>query len=251
MKTLIASGCSFTFETWNWPGFLSNSIGAKLINVGMGSQGNGLISKKMMYALDNELKDKSPDDIIVGIMWSGIDRNEFYVDDISDLNDLKKLKSIDKWTFNPTSVINGEENTNWVITNSHWKNKHSKLWYENYHTNIGSMVNTIQYILLTQWYLERKNVKYFMTTYLDIFHGEHSKNFIAHPEVSYLYDMIDFSKFLPISGCHEWVKEHYGDKDGFNAPDINGYIGIHPTKYGHEMFSNEVIIPFLNEKKIL
>ena len=48
-KVLIASGCSFTFENWNWPGHLSGNLGLEIINVGMGSQGNGLISRKLIY----------------------------------------------------------------------------------------------------------------------------------------------------------------------------------------------------------
>ncbi len=41
-KILLASGCSFTFEPWNWPGHLSQKLDINLLNVGMASQGNGL-----------------------------------------------------------------------------------------------------------------------------------------------------------------------------------------------------------------
>ena len=48
MKKVIVSGCSFTFEDWNWPKYLIKHLNVPtrdLINVGMASQGNGLISK--------------------------------------------------------------------------------------------------------------------------------------------------------------------------------------------------------------
>jgi hypothetical protein len=78
-KKLIASGCSFTFEPWSWPTPTSQLLNMDLINVGMGSQGNGLISKKIIYTVDKELKKTKPEDILVGIMWSGIDRHDVYI----------------------------------------------------------------------------------------------------------------------------------------------------------------------------
>lgn len=241
-KTLLASGCSFTFEPWNWPTFVCNQMDYDLINVGMASTGNGLISKKVIYQVDKLLKTHKPEDIVVGVMWSGIDRNDFYTEDS------KKINNINGWIENPTNVIEGHKN--WVITNYMWDIPHAKLWYENFHTSIGSMIQTIQNILMVQWFLERKNIKYFMSTYLDIFNIHGSDGIVKSPEVDYLYNMIDFTKFLPVSGCHEWVKENYNEL-GFNGPDKNGYIGIHPTEFGHTKFAEEVIVPYLKNNLLL
>jgi hypothetical protein len=96
-------------------------------------------------------------------------------------------------------------------------------------------------------FLEKNGLDYFMSTYIDIFNNP---EILKNPEINYLYNMIDFSKFLPIRGCHEWVKENYGGNGGFNDPDKNGYIGIHPTSFGHEKFVNEVILPHIKSKGI-
>jgi len=240
-KTLVVSGCSFTFEPWNWPTFVCNELGYDLVNVGMASQGNGLIAKKIIYQLDKLLKTHKAEDIIVGVMWSGIDRNDFYTDDS------KTISNINGWIENPTNVIDGRKN--WVITNYSWDIPHAKIWYENFHTSIGAMLTTIQNILMVQWYLERKNIQYFMSTYLDIFHSNGADGLIIHPEIKYLYDMIDFNKFLPVDGCHEWVKDNYNEL-GFNGSVGNEHRGIHPTKFGHEKFSKEVIVPFLKNNII-
>jgi len=245
-KIFVASGCSFTFEPWNWPTFVAEEFDMKLINVGMACQGNGLISKKLIYCVDSLLNEgKSAADILVGIMWSGPDRHEFYTDDKS------RLTNIDNWIENPTSVIPHPDNLyrSWVITNCHWKVNNSELYYKYFHHNTSSMIQSLQNILLTQWYLERKGVNYFMSTYLDIFDKE-KYSVIDEIEVQHWYKMIDFSKFLPVKGCHEWVKEYYGKSNGFNAPDNTGYIGIHPSKFGHERFTKEVIVPFVNENII-
>jgi hypothetical protein len=231
-KTLIASGCSFTFEPWNWPTFVADEMGYDLINVGMGSQGNGLISKKLIYRVTQELKTKKPEDIIVGVMWSGIDRNDFYVDNLT-------VDNIDGWIENPTSVV--ENRKNWLVTNIHWKTKQSKIWYEHLHTDIGSIIQTIQNILLTQWFLERNDIKYFMMSYLDIF-SMYNFDVKTHPEIEYLYNQIDISKFVPIEGCREWVVENY-PKHGFF--DVSNEL--HPNEFGHLKFANEVIVPYLKD----
>ena len=86
-----------------------------------------------------------------------------------------------------------------------------------------------------------------MTTFMDIFQ-KNDNHLLNNLDIKYFYDMINFSKFLPVDGCHEWVKINCKEK-GFNKPDINGYVGIHPNSYGHERFTNEVIIPYINEIK--
>jgi hypothetical protein len=241
-KILLTSGCSFTFEKWNWPTFVSEMMNYELINVGTASSGNGLIGKKVIYHVDRLLKEFDPKDIVVGVMWSGIDRNDFYTEDSREMN------NTNNWKENPTKVVDGHYN--WEITNFHWTTRKSRLWYEEFHTSVGSMIQTIQNVLMVQWYLERKNVKYFMSTFLDIFHMSGANNIISHPEVRYLYEMIDFTKFLPVSGCHEWVKENHKEF-GFNAPDSNGYIGVHPTEFGHVKFAEEVIVPYLKNNLLL
>ena len=190
-KILIVSGDSFTFEKWNWPGYLKDNINYDINNSGMGCQGNGLISKKIIYNVDKVLKTISADDILVGVMWSAIDRTEFYLDDVSNYN------NVDGWVENPTNIVDGVENKRWFITNSHWKTPKAKMWYEYFHTDIESMISFMYDVLSVQWYLEKHNIKYFMSTIIDIF--ENREQTINHPEIKYLYDMINFEYFLPIT----------------------------------------------------
>lgn len=237
-KILLTSGCSFSYEDWCWPGHLSHKINYDLINKSMSCQGNGLILKKLIYGVTDLLENTSNEDILVGVMWSGMDRHEFYLDYP------KKLKNIDGWIENPTSVVEGKKN--WMILNHHWKTPESEMWYMNYHSRIESAIFTIQNILMAQWFLKEKNIKYFMTTYMDIFNKW--KNEINTTEVKYLYNLIDFNHFLPVNGCYEWVIENHKEKGFHNG---NPLFNLHPISFGHEMFTNEVIIPYLIDKKIL
>ena len=74
MKTLIDAGCSFTFEPWNWPTLTAQSFGLSLSNIAMASQGNDLIKKTIIAQVEKELQTKKPEDLLVGVMWSGADR---------------------------------------------------------------------------------------------------------------------------------------------------------------------------------
>lgn len=239
-KTLIVGGCSFTFESWNWPGPTAEELNLNLINVGMGSQGNGLISKKVIYNVEQQLKTKKPEEIIVGIMWSGFDRHEIYIDNE------KKYKNIDGWFENPTSIIEGHKK--WLIINHHWKMEEAQLWYNNFHTKISATLESIKNILFTQLYLEKRNIKYFMTTFIDVF--DIWKEEINNIEVNYLYNIIDFNKFIPIKGCAEWVRDNYLEL-GFDDPVKASYELHHPTPYGHKMFAKDVVVPYMKDNKLV
>ena len=106
MKKIIVSGCSFTFEDWNWPKYLIKHLNVPtrdLINVGMASQGNGLISKKLIYAVNKELENTDSKDMLVGVMWSGIDRVDFHSENnYSSENNIQNNSMIKKSKGNYT-----------------------------------------------------------------------------------------------------------------------------------------------------
>jgi hypothetical protein len=82
-----------------------------------------------------------------------------------------------------------------------------------------------------------------MSTLMNIFSDEKIMN---HPEVKYLYDMIDSSKFLPIEGFYEWNKENY-PVDGFD--DLK--LDWHPNEFGNVKLTEEIIIPHLIKNNII
>ena len=69
---------------------------------------------------------------------------------------------------------------------------------------------------------------------------------IIHPDTPNFFNETD-GKFGVVvnNGCYEWVKNNCKER-GFNSVDLNGSIDIHhPNDYGHEMFTKEIILPFL------
>ena len=149
LKYLVASGCSFTCEnlqnhtsdtvdfltTWVTP--LAKSLGVDKINMGLGSQGNGLIMKKAMWAVSDLLKqDVSPEDILAVVMWSGPSRMEWFDEDNT------QLPNRDNWIHlrNPETFI-PDASGGWVIGNSHWQEGRSKTWYQHFQNNTYEKVH--------------------------------------------------------------------------------------------------------------
>ena len=88
MKKLITGGCSFTEWPQNvetWPKFLLEQLPDYThANAALGSSGNGLISRRVIYETTQALKQYDAKDILVGVMWSGPDRHDFYVQHVTD-----------------------------------------------------------------------------------------------------------------------------------------------------------------------
>jgi hypothetical protein len=170
-------------------------------------------------------------------MWSGVDRYDYYT---------YSTESTAIWGYKPDDIIQiptniTDGNYNWQIINSHWNSNEVKMYYEYFHTSIFAMIMAIEHILRIQWYLEKLNIKYFMSTYVNIFAD---LDLINHSEIVYLYKQLDFSKFLPVNGCYEWLKDNY-PIDGL--PQVDPRIDNHPLPFGYKKFSDDVILPFLNK----
>jgi hypothetical protein len=236
-ELLVTSGCSFTEPGHAWPFHLAKNFNYKLENVALASQGNGLISRKLIYILENYPIKYPSEDIIVGVMWSGINRYERIIESGDEYVGPPYLER------NPTSCVSHGQKR-WRIMSHEWiKSEDCSFYYSTINNEISSMVQTLEHILRVQWYLETRKIKYFMSTFINIFSD---KNIMNHSEVKYLYDMIDFSKFLPIEGFYEWNKEHY-PIEGFY--DIK--LDFHPNEFGSIKLTEEIIIPHLIKNKII
>jgi hypothetical protein len=232
---LVAGGCSFTdyYNGNKWPVYLAEELGAELVNTGLVSAGNGLISRRIIYYVAELLKTNRPQDLLVGVMWSGPDRHDFYQSDAVDLN----IK--DGWKENPTHLA-PKTNRSWVILNHHWTTDFDRAYYGKFHDDTGSLIYTFEHILRVQWFLKLHQVPYFMTTYNNTvlpFRGR------THQDLVHLYEQIDLGQFLGIDGQYEWSQQTgipFASKDEY-----------HPTEEHNKKFVAEVIVPFLTMKEYI
>lgn len=267
IKLLITAGCSFTEiaqpEAWNkkfvdtsdypdltfnWPVYLNNYMQVDTYYRGSGASGNGIISRSVIHGVTQALTQYQAKELLVGIMWSGPDRYEFYLSDTPA--DFESLDTCISTTRNPTSIIDGPSRVkyigiddfssyNYYRVNAHWNDNLSTVYYKNFYDKAGSQLLTLEHILRVQWFLKLHGIKYFMTCYTS---EVLPKDFIfANDELKYLYDLIDFSNFLPVDNEYDWVKKHYPNTD-FNKH------AHHPDNDGHKGFAEQVIIPFLKDK---
>jgi hypothetical protein len=157
-----------------------------------------------------------------------------------------------------TSVVDNLKN--WRILNHDCisSSEDCELYFKIIYNKLQSYVLSMEHILRTQWFLNKLGIKYFMTSYIDLFHNEenylkmydfskltdykkrnYSLNILTYNEVDYLYAMIDMKRFLPIYGMLDWAQENY-PIDGFGDSEK-----LKPNDFANEKFTTEVILHFL------
>lgn len=231
---LITGGCSFSEcissdeVLITWPKHLAEKLNYTHIPTGMGSQGNGLISRKLLYNVHRQLKTHKPEELIVGVMWSQPNRWEYYQDVKQPFE-----SNIDGWQYNPVSVVKNSQG-GWVITNHHWKHKLSTTYYKSYYNSVYAQLQTLEHILRVQWYLNQQGVRHFMS---NITSTVFDHDAMQDAECQHLKEMIDWSRFLPCEGEYEWCRDN--TTHAFKPNDK------HPTSEMHKDFVDRLIMPWL------
>ena len=257
MQILVTGGCSFSQiktatdsklrSRYTWPLFLQESLKIKEhYSDAVGAQGNDLISRQIVWQLSSLLKNYDPGDILVGIMWTNESRHstlvpfsqrnnfDFHYGQGVELNDDTLYKSMK--FYNPYSWdLENSSHAGWGILSP--EGKLGEIYFRNFYNHEQSQIITLEHILRVQWLLKLHNIKYFMTTINDIFTLIKPMNAMRH-----LYNEIDFDHFLPIDGEYEWIKSQ-----GLSFADDQG----HPTAESHKAFVDQVVMPFLKEKKYI
>lgn len=230
---LVTSGCSFAEMeiAKTWPYYLQDRFD-KHFYEGASSQGNGLISRRLIYRVHELLKTYDPQDLVVGVMWSGPSRGEMYQ------SQELIFKNTDGWWKNPIRHPANDQGS-WILVNSHWKNNFAKNYYY-YHDFVQDQIKTLEYINFTQLFLKQFGIKYFMSYYMDEVFEHYKYDWNTHPNTKHLMEMIDWNYFLPGGSEMSWVKTNTRFK---LHPD-----GQHPSNNQHRVYVERVIIPFLKEK---
>jgi len=238
---LVTGGCSFSdpassYTTWPiWLQQRLNLTDTQHYPTAIGAIGNGIISRRVLFKVKELLKSGiDPKDILVRVMWSGCDRHEIYKS-----KDISFKENVDGWAKNPIRMPN-EDKGSWIVLAHHWKHEFNIPYYKIAHDDIYSIVQSLEHVLRVQNFLEKYNIKYFMSTYLDkkVSLGLGRKDM---PVVEATAEMIDWNKFLPVDGEYEWCKEN-------SYWETEDKLDLHPPSHQHMEFVDRVIIPHIKDR---
>jgi len=242
MKYLVTSGCSFSkpgdytkgtsATPCTWPEWLTHYYKPEsFLHLGISSNGQELISRNVIHAVSNLLKEYDAKDFLVGVMWSTEDRKQFY---LPNKNNLDYMLSPNPSPSGRHQWPSNDEYGTWHLQNVGFTNKFSQTYYRYFYDTTQSIVNSYEHVLRTQWYLEKHKIKYFMSTINDYtFEGDWENT----AQIDYLKELVDWSKFLPaqlpwvIKNTKQFTKEEF----------------FHPNSEQNKIYVDKIIIPFLQE----
>lgn len=234
---LVSAGCSFAADPQGWQQQIHQRLGISIrhYSLGLSSQGNGLISRRLIHQCQELLDQGSPaKNIFVTVMWSGADRHDYYT-----RADPGFTGNMHGWSRNPVRFVSGGEGS-WIMFNPQWQMKNCATWYQEYHDDVGAVISTLEHILRTQWYLKTSGIQYIMSTYMATVLPDWCR---THPDTRHLWNMLDHNSFVPVSGMWEWCKEHTNIE--FRPGDY------HPTPDHHTAFVEQIMWPFVKERLCL
>lgn len=239
IKLLITSGCSFSQvpnADITWPVHLTKYLNVSAVHRGKGAVGNGVISRTIIHSVTEALKTYKPEELLVGVMWSGLNRFEIYRED-KDIEFSRFDHISDREEYcNPQFIINKR---NYLIVNPMWEDKLSKLFYKNIYSEEWGCIVNIEHILRTQWFLKSSGIKYFMTAYDSDAFPEYF-NVENNEEIKLLSGLIEYDKWIDIKNMGIWAKNT--GLPYARPPDH------HPSTEMHEKYVIEHIIPHLKTK---
>lgn len=240
IKLLITSGCSFSQvpnKAVTWPAHLANFLACDVQYHGRGACGNGIISKTIVYNVNEALKTYKPTELLVGIAWSGSNRHEYYSDNMR--LQYQQLSTLPMYC-NPQWIIDPDDR-NYYILHPQWNDDLSRMFFHTFYDEIDGKIKTIEHILRIQWFLKLHGIKYFMTEYAPdcLPRGKLKDN----TDIAALYSMIDFDNFLNIKDILTWSQ--------FDSNQHREIIDGHPDTEHHRTLVNTVIIPHLKLKNYI
>jgi hypothetical protein len=262
-----------------WTDFLTQKLNYTPWNTGCGSSGNKLIFKRVMRNVLFLLNSGINSELInVGVMWSQPERIDLFNSKESVYFDESVIRK-----KGPRELV--EELTNITQKNSRPDELRERGWlrsggvnsiditpmkkyYYSFYNFEEHLTNTLEYIVNLQNFLKSHNIKYFFTTYQNIFSEYYhpdvtggdsrctpinddwtSKNKKIWPdiysEIEYLWESIDLEKFI----FHSNDKHEYGGLGEFTVDNEYNFSLGHPSSESHSKFVNNLLLKKLNWKK--
>jgi len=223
-KILITSGCSFTTcgtldVPASWPGFVSNRCGFEYcIDLSHPGVGNEYIANSVLNYI-HSLSVEQRKEIMVVVMWSGLDRLENLTKDTS-----KHHASIDGIEYRRSFVENDiSKDLAYAEVWRSWKN-----------------------IVLLDSYLGSQGIQYAFTSYVNLI----DPPFLPKRDLTpHFFEKLSDDKFQTLKSM-PWLHDHqdclfeYCFKNDHLADDL-----FHPNYHGSLGWSDDILLPSLLAKE--
>lgn len=255
IKKIISAGCSFTkpghFGAWSEQ--LAHLLDARLLNTGSPSQGNNLIARKVIHAVEKcRTSFANIDELLVAVQWSSPNRFARFMTD-TQIEDWEITHGPEFKEKNPPGNFSQGKDGNpirmfsdgdgsWLLSNHNWPDAVSKNHME-FSNNIDAEIRTYEDILRVENYLKRHKINYFMFLGWD---GCLSNKHWQNPNVKYLRNMVDHSKW--ITSEYQWCVKN---TEGPFCEGLDTKIVQHPTQVQHQMYTEGAIMPHLKWRGII
>ena len=223
MKKVITHGhCSARYKWPTWPNFLSTYVGdAEIINLAKPGIGNETIARDVVNAVS-----KFNDISHVYVMWGAPHRYDVFTEGKQQISNNK-----DSWSMY-------DNDFEWTVSyNGHYNSQPHEVF---------DRFKTLENILYTQLFLDRKQIDYTMMIY-DTRTLPKQIN-LTKPE-DFLRQQIDWSKFLFYQnqlGLRDFAQDLYPDQ--FPTPDqTKGDRHLHPLPYPHYKWVKDIMFKSVRE----
>ena len=260
---LVTSGCSFSDSLGNrWPYYLGKLLSCNLYNRGQGSAGNLWISSSAIYQTNELLKQGiSPENILVAVMWSGIDRKDCFID--QQTPNFLELVNVKNHQPNPLNFIDTEPNIRHPeSTNAGYLfgaascrftakliNKFKKQLVLKFFSDQALAIESYENFLKLQWFCKSNNIKLINQTYRELaYYPAHDGTILTQDKynnITHLYDMIDFKNGVfwnNSKGLYEYTRD--------NNLEF-GSDRIHPESSAHKEYVNNYLKAELHKRNII
>jgi len=260
IKHLVTSGCSFSDNHgMRWPHYLAESMGAQLYNRGQGSSGNHWIAKSSIYQtqllLDSGI---SPEEILVVVMWSGIDRKDCFIDAQGTVN-YSKLINDPTGHPNPVNFLDNDPNVrnkHCLIDSDGYLSGSAVCTFSNenilkfkkdlilkYFSPQALAIESYENFLRLHWFCKSVGVKLVNQTFMDIMHypslpimtKDHFRN------IKPLFNMLDFKNWIfwnNTQGIYEYCKDN----------NLSYYEdNVHPSEQSHKHYVDNFLFSKVKE----
>ena len=290
IKHLIIGGCSFSTDSQdNWPYHLflylrrKNNIHLTMENISYPSQGQDRIQKKLTRSIIFALKKYKPEDILVCVMWSGLGRRCWYVDNPlfineiieksvntkgstyfdqltnleNDYNDGKKITVVNREGLKFNTAMQG----GWVHTKSAGQVPFDFLLSEfclNQTTPGESLIHyNLEHIIALQNFCSSKGIPLLHQFYMDNVYQDILK-YKDYQIVKYLYKQLNLDRCIT-KGMFEYLNEIAGIDPNLGFPDRHNlevgreyFIdGFHPSSKSSKIWVDDQLIPLLKNQGIV